>query len=67
MSSCTYCRMGFVDVVYFLIKSGCVSADFVDTEQRSLVFLAVLHKRSKILNLLLTHVSLSLTCFDIIS
>jgi len=44
-------------MVHFLIKSGRVSADYVNNEQRSLVFLAVLHKRTNILNLLLTHVS----------
>jgi len=44
-------------MVHFLIKSGRISADYVDSEGRSLVFLAVLHKRLKILNLLLTHVS----------
>lgn len=44
-------------MAYFLVKSGRVSADFVDARQRSLVFLAVLHQKSKVLNLLLTHVS----------
>jgi len=44
-------------MVHFLIKSGRVSADYVDGDQRSLVFLAVLHKRLSVLNLLLTHVS----------
>jgi len=47
-------------MVHFLIKSGRVSADFVDTEQRSMVFLAVLHRRSNVLNLLLTHVCIVL-------
>jgi len=48
-------------MVYFLIKSGRVSANFVDVEQRSLVFLAVLHRRRNVLNLLLTHVSTFIT------
>ena len=58
MAYICYCRKGFVELVHFLIKSGRVSADFVDAERRSLVFLAVLHKKSNILSLLLTHVSI---------
>jgi len=60
MAYINYCRKGFVELVHFLIKSGRVSANFVDPEQRSLVFLAVLHRKSNILNLLLTHVSIKL-------
>jgi len=48
-----------VDVVHFLLKSRRVSADFVDAEQRTLVFHAVLDKRCNILRLLLTHVGIA--------
>lgn len=49
-------RNGFTDVVHYLLKSGRISADFVDNRQRSLVFLAVIHRQPKVLQFLLSHV-----------
>lgn len=53
-------RYGFADVVHYLLKSGKIPPNPCDAEQKSLIFYAVMHKHTKILQLLLSQTDIEL-------
>ncbi|XP_041363826.1 uncharacterized protein LOC121379321 [Gigantopelta aegis] len=49
-------RLGFVDVVHYLVVRGHVKPHTVDAHNRTVVFIAVMHKQTQILQYFLTRV-----------
>ncbi|XP_071107878.1 uncharacterized protein [Haliotis cracherodii] len=49
-------RLGYVDVLHYLLVGGHVKPHHLDSHQRSLIFTAVMHNQEKVLHYLLTRV-----------
>ena len=55
-------RLGYVDVVHYLVVRGHADPHIVDVHDRTAVFTAVMHKQPDILQYFLTRVSFT-HCF----
>ena len=50
-------RLGFADVVHYLVRDGLVDVTRSDSHGRSLLFTAVMHNQSEVVRYLVTRVS----------
>lgn len=51
-------KHGYTDVIHFLVISGLVNVQQIDTHERTLIFTAVMHNQPKVLHYLINRVSL---------